>query len=69
MTTETFPPAADWDRIHISPQFASLYRNREALRPFLSHAVHRGTVFFDGFGRRGTRFFPVVIAFEERKHI
>jgi glycosyltransferase involved in cell wall biosynthesis len=50
------------DRIHISPQFASEYRNREALVPFLRHAVHRGTTFYDGFGRRGTRFFPVVAA-------
>jgi glycosyltransferase involved in cell wall biosynthesis len=60
--TQMLRALAARDRIHISPQFASLYRNREALRPFLSHAVHRGTVFFDGFGRRGTRFFPVVIA-------
>lgn len=50
------------DPIHISPHFGSLYRNREALRPFLIHAVHRGTVFFDGFARRGARFFPVVLA-------
>ena len=53
---------AERDRIHISPQFASVYRNREALRPFLRHAVHRGTTFYDGFGRPGTRFFPVVVA-------
>ena len=50
------------DRIHISPQFASSYRNREALAPFLRHAMHRGTTFFDGFGRPGTRFFPAVLA-------
>ncbi len=50
------------DRIHISPQFASGYRSREALRPFLRHAMHRGTVFYDGFSRRDTRFFPAVIA-------
>ena len=29
---------------------------------FLTHAVHRGTTFFDSFGRRKTRFFPVVAA-------
>jgi hypothetical protein len=48
------------ERIHISPEFASVYRNREALRPFLRHALHRGTTFYDGFFRPGTRFFPVV---------
>jgi glycosyltransferase involved in cell wall biosynthesis len=48
------------DRIHISPHFASVYRNRDALIPFLRHAIHRGTTFFDGFFRPHTRFFPVV---------
>jgi glycosyltransferase involved in cell wall biosynthesis len=50
------------DRIHISPHFASGYRSREALRPFLRHAMHRGTVFYDGFSRPDTRFFPAVVA-------
>jgi glycosyltransferase involved in cell wall biosynthesis len=50
------------ERIHISPQFASVYRNREALGPFLTHAIHRGTTFYDGFFRPGTRFFAVVAA-------
>ncbi len=50
------------DRIHISPHFRSVYRNREAPAPFLRHAVHRGTTFFDGFSRPGTRFFPAVVA-------
>jgi glycosyltransferase involved in cell wall biosynthesis len=49
-------------RIHISPNFASVYRNREALIPFLRHANHRGTVFYDGFSRPETRFFPAVVA-------
>jgi glycosyltransferase involved in cell wall biosynthesis len=49
-------------RIHISPSFASVYRNREALIPFLRHANHRGTVFYDGFSRPETRFFPAVVA-------
>lgn len=53
---------AERDRIHISPEFASVYRNREALGPFLKHALHRGTTFFDGFARPGTRFFPIVVA-------
>jgi glycosyltransferase involved in cell wall biosynthesis len=49
------------ERIHISPSFASVYRNREAFGPFLKHALHRGTTFYDGFGRRGTRFFGVIV--------
>jgi hypothetical protein len=28
----------------------------------MKHTLHRGTVFVDGFGHRGTRFFPVVVA-------
>ncbi len=50
------------DRIHISPSFASAYRGRDALIPFLRHAVHRGTTFYDGFARAGTRFRPAVLA-------
>jgi glycosyltransferase involved in cell wall biosynthesis len=50
-------------RINISPQFACRYRSRDSLRRFLRHSFHRGTVFLDGFGRPGTRFFPVVVAF------
>jgi glycosyltransferase involved in cell wall biosynthesis len=50
------------DRIHISPHFASGYRSREEFRPFLRHAMHRGTVFYDGFSRSDTRFFPAVVA-------
>lgn len=50
------------DRIHISPHFASRYRNREALVPFLRHALHRGTTFYDGFFRRDTRFYWVVVS-------
>jgi glycosyltransferase involved in cell wall biosynthesis len=50
-------------RINLSPGFACRYHARESLRRFLHHSFHRGTVFVDGFGRRGTRFFPVVVAF------
>jgi len=50
-------------RINISPGFACRYRSRDSLGRFVSHSYHRGTVFLDGFGRRGTRFFPVVVAF------
>jgi glycosyltransferase involved in cell wall biosynthesis len=47
----------------ISPAFSCLYRSRDALRPFLRHAYHRGTVFVDGHAVRGGRFLPVIIAF------
>lgn len=50
-------------RINISPGFACRYRSRDSLSGFLRHSFHRGTVFLDGFGRRGTRFFPVLVAF------
>jgi glycosyltransferase involved in cell wall biosynthesis len=50
-------------RINLSPGFACRYHARESLPRFLRHSFHRGTVFVDGFGRRGTRFFPVVVAF------
>ena len=50
------------ERIWISPGFRCRYQPRDAFRPFLRHAYHRGTVFPDSFGP-GTRFFPVVAAF------
>jgi glycosyltransferase involved in cell wall biosynthesis len=50
-------------RINISPGFACTYRSRTSLPAFLKHAFHRGTVFFDGFARRGTHYLPVVVAF------
>ena len=49
--------------IGISPSFSCRYRPRDALRPFVRHAFHRGAVFLDGHGRRGSRFLPVVVAF------
>ncbi len=49
--------------INISPGFACVYRSRDALRPFLRHAFHRGGVFVDGWARAGGRFFGVIIAF------
>ncbi len=54
---------AERHRVGISPGFACTYRPRAALRPFLRHAYHRGIVFLDGHGRRGSRFLPVVAAF------
>jgi glycosyltransferase involved in cell wall biosynthesis len=50
-------------RINISPGFACVYRSRTSLGQFLAHAFHRGTVFFDGFARPGTRYLPVIVAF------
>jgi glycosyltransferase involved in cell wall biosynthesis len=49
--------------INISPGFACVYRSRDAFAPFLRHAFHRGIVFVDGWGRRGGRFFGVIVAF------
>jgi hypothetical protein len=49
--------------IGISPEFACLYQPREALRPFLRHAFHRGIVFLDGHGRRGSRYLPAILVF------
>jgi glycosyltransferase involved in cell wall biosynthesis len=54
---------AERQAINISPGFSCLYRSRTTLRGFLRHAMHRGGVFVDGYGRPGTRFFPVVWAF------
>ena len=50
-------------RINISPGFSCLYRGRRSARDFVRHAHHRGIVFLDGYGRPGTRFFPVLVAF------
>lgn len=50
-------------RINISPGFWCLYRSRDSLGPFLRHAFHRGGVFVDGYGRPGTRFFPLIVSF------
>jgi glycosyltransferase involved in cell wall biosynthesis len=53
---------AERSPVHISPSFRCMYRPRTTLRAFLRHAFHRGTVFLDGHGRRGSRFLPLVIA-------
>jgi glycosyltransferase involved in cell wall biosynthesis len=50
-------------RIGISPRFACRYSPRTSMRRFVSHAVHRGTVFLDGHGKPESRFFPIVVAF------
>ena len=50
-------------RIHLSPEFGCDYQPRTSLRAFLGHAVHRGSVFFDGHGRGESRFYPVAVGF------
>jgi hypothetical protein len=50
-------------RIHLSPEFGCDYHPRTSLRGFVGHAVHRGSVFFDGHGRRESRFYPVAVGF------
>jgi glycosyltransferase involved in cell wall biosynthesis len=47
--------------INISPGFRCTYSSRTALRPFLRHAFHRGTVFVDGHGRPESAWFPIVL--------
>jgi hypothetical protein len=54
---------AEHGEIHISPEFACVYRPRASLVPFLRHAYHRGIVFLDGHGHRESRFFPAVVMF------
>ena len=51
------------ERINISPGFRCSYQPRQGLERFSRHAFHRGIVFLDGHGHRGTRLFPVVAAF------
>jgi glycosyltransferase involved in cell wall biosynthesis len=51
------------ERIHVSPSFAADYVPRGTFRTFVRHSLHRGAVFFDGHGRRESRFFPLVLAF------
>jgi glycosyltransferase involved in cell wall biosynthesis len=49
--------------IHLSPQFGCDYQPRTTLRAFLKNAVYRGSTFFDGHGRRESRFYPVAVGF------
>lgn len=50
-------------RINLAPSFACEYTPRSSLRTFARHALHRGVVFLDGHGRRGSRFLPGIVAF------
>jgi glycosyltransferase involved in cell wall biosynthesis len=49
------------DRIHISPLFSSSYQSRESPGPFVRQTLYRGTTFFDGHSRSGSRFQPVAL--------
>jgi glycosyltransferase involved in cell wall biosynthesis len=54
---------AEVQPINISPGFSCTYEARDSAGKFMRHAFHRGTTFVDSFGRPGTRFFPIVLAF------
>lgn len=49
------------DRIHISPEFRSSYHSRESFGPFMRHTLRRGSTFFDGHSRGGSRFRPIAL--------
>jgi glycosyltransferase involved in cell wall biosynthesis len=49
--------------IQISPQFQCTYAPRNNFKGFARHAFHRGVVFVDGHGRRGSGLFPAVVTF------
>ncbi len=49
--------------INISPQFACIYTSHGTYRAFMSNIFHRGKTVIDSYGRPGTRFFPLVLAF------
>ena len=49
--------------IRIGPGFSCRYHGKRSFKRFVKHAAHRGGVFLDGYGRPGTRFFGVIVAF------
>jgi glycosyltransferase involved in cell wall biosynthesis len=49
--------------INVSPHFACLYTPHETYRAFMYNAFNRGRVFIDSYGRPGTRFFPLLLAY------
>ena len=50
-------------RINVSPHFACTYSPHESYRAFMPNIFHRGKTFVDSYGRPGTRFFPLVLAY------
>jgi len=49
--------------INVSPHFACIYSPHESYRAFMPNIFHRGKTFVDSYGRPGTRFFPLVLAY------
>ncbi len=49
--------------INVSPRFACIYSPHESYCAFMPNIFHRGRTFVDSYGRPGTRFFPLVLAF------
>lgn len=49
--------------INVSPHFACIYTSHESYRAFMRNIFERGRTFLDSYGRPGTRFFPLVVAF------
>jgi glycosyltransferase involved in cell wall biosynthesis len=49
--------------INISPHFACVYAAHDGYRAFMHNVFHRGKTFVDSYGRPGTRFFPLVLAY------
>jgi glycosyltransferase involved in cell wall biosynthesis len=49
--------------INISPHFACIYASHDTYRAFMYNVFHRGKTFVDSYGRPGTRFFGLVLAY------
>lgn len=49
--------------INVSPHFACTYAAHEGYRAFMHNVFHRGKTFVDSYGRPGTRFFALVLAY------
>ncbi len=54
---------AERQPINVSPNFACNYVAHEGYRAFMHNVFHRGKTFLDSYGRPGTRFFPLVLAY------
>jgi glycosyltransferase involved in cell wall biosynthesis len=50
-------------RINVSPHFACIYAAHDGYRAFMHNVFGRGKTFVDSYGRPGTRFFPLVVAY------
>jgi glycosyltransferase involved in cell wall biosynthesis len=50
-------------QINVSPHFSCTYVAHEGYRAFMHNVFHRGKTFVDSYGRPGTRFFPLVVAY------